>query len=53
MTEEVQVGSMMGVDSYALSKGFIGEPSQLITIVESDWKRQYIPIYFKGGVNGK
>ena len=27
--------------------------SQLITIVESDWNRQYIPIYFKGGVNGK
>lgn len=53
MTEMIQVGAMLGTDSYALSKGFIGEPSQLITIVESDWKRQYIPIYFKGGVNGK
>ena len=48
MTELVQIGSMMGSDSYALSKGFIGEPSQLITIVESDWNRRYIPITFKG-----
>lgn len=45
--EEVQVGTMMGSDSYANSKGFISTPSQLITLVNDKFDIAYIPIYFK------
>ena len=46
--EEIQVGCMLGVDSYAFSKGFTGRPSQLISIVSSDWENvSHIPVYFK------
>jgi NAD-dependent SIR2 family protein deacetylase len=49
-TECVQVGTMMGSDSYAMSKGFIGKPSQLLIVIDENWKVEYKPIYFDSKV---
>lgn len=49
-TECVQVGTMMGSDSYAMSKGFTGKPSQLLIVVNEKWKVEYKPIYFNSKV---
>ena len=49
-TECVQVGTMMGSDSYAMSKGFTGKPSQLLIVIDEKWKVEYKPIYFNSKV---
>jgi len=51
-TECVQVGTMMGSDSYAMSKGFTGKPSQLLIVIDEKWKVEYKPIYFDSKVGG-
>ena len=44
-TEVVTVGSLVGSDEYASSKELYSRPSQLLTVVDENWNKKYIPIY--------
>lgn len=45
--EVVTVGCMMGSDEYASDKQLYSRPSQLITIIDEEWNKTYIPVYLK------
>jgi hypothetical protein len=44
-TESIQVGAMLGSDSYAESKGYLSPATQLINIISEDWNVIHIPVY--------
>lgn len=44
-SESVTVGSLVGSDEYASNKELYSRPSQLITMVDKNWNKIFIPVY--------